>query len=722
MQSARPNDSAWEGEVKGDSASWAFRPESRNSFLHAFDFTLPLRAAQATLRPTPDGVELQCEWRFGRDGDRKMPRERNKSLRIRPVSASGFCIWRLHAGENIAKRIGASVIAGGIVLGLTARGDERESLAAAVNPQQSSPQAYSNTGVSSTSATEPETAAVRAETNERLKGLGAAPTPDATQAASESPTTKTDAPARSAGLSGMARDLAVVQPLQKLLENRLLMLDEHSKLVLALKKATIPQISPEHQADQLQTELAQIQAMLKQSDEHAETLLPVSFHKTAATPRTALVSEMKDAIDATTHELGQWKSKIETLRSGRAERENKNKAHAAERDKVFKLVTSLTAKNVEYEKAAVAAGSSADGRLAQETLVNHQWEVRVEAKRLQVIEAQIALEAKLAGFRELEGRLYHAHIQLAERSLAQMRLRFRAETEEQESDLIRDAADEKNKAQSSDDPLERFRARRMAELLDLEAQVLKNEQALATNPSPSFEEQQTLADHADKDFAQIRELLDDGEVSRLDALRLTNEFRRIAPERERLVRNEMATVEARLQFFEKALTDVEIELFQDSLHDRLERDLLKERVSAERWTAAETLLLGLERKHREILIRRQKALENLAERSSHTLQQIARRLTILDQEYGFIRTQIFWVRDQDPIAAGTFLQGAREFNYLLKDLLNLIEETMKPALWARPSAEFMATGLAVLVLPVAVVKLRRALGGLIRRKTGDATG
>ena len=231
-----------------------------------------------------------------------------------------------------------------------------------------------------------------------------------------------------------------------------------------------------------------------------------------------------------------------------------------------------------------------------------------------------------------------------------------------------------------------------------------------------------MADHADKDFAQIRELLDDGEVSRLDALRLTNEFRRITPERERLVRNEMATVEARLQFFEKALTDVEIELFQDSLHDRLERDLLKERVSAERWTAGETLLLELERKHREILVRRQKALEKLAERSSHTLQQIARRLTILDQEYGFIRTQIFWVRDQDPIAASTFLQCAREFNVLLKDLLKLVEESMKPALWGRPSAEFMATTLAVLVLPVAVVKLRRALGGLIRRETGDATG
>lgn len=228
------------------------------------------------------------------------------------------------------------------------------------------------------------------------------------------------------------------------------------------------------------------------------------------------------------------------------------------------------------------------------------------------------------------------------------------------------AANEKNKAQSSDDPLERFRARRTAELLEQKMQVLKYEQALATSPSPSFEEQRELADHADKDFAQIRELLDDGRVSRLDAIRLNNEFRRIAPEREHLVRNEMAVIEARLQYFEDALTNVEIELFQDSLHDRLEHELLKERVSAERWAAGENILLELERKHREILIRRQQALEKLSERASHTLQQIARRLTILDQEYGFIRTQIFWVRDQDPVAIGTFWQGAREFNSLIK--------------------------------------------------------
>ena len=54
-------------------------------------------------------------------------------------------------------------------------------------------------------------------------------------------------------------------------------------------------------------------------------------------------------------------------------------------------------------------------------------------------------------------------------------------------------------------------------------------------------------------------------------------------------------------------------------------------------------------------MRRRVALEKLSERASHTLQQVVRRLGILDEEYGFIRTQIFWVRDQDPIGLSDLL-------------------------------------------------------------------
>ena len=50
---------------------------------------------------------------------------------------------------------------------------------------------------------------------------------------------------------------------------------------------------------------------------------------------------MKDAIDATAHELGEWKNKAEVIKSGKAERETAKKKNAAERDKVFQFVTTL---------------------------------------------------------------------------------------------------------------------------------------------------------------------------------------------------------------------------------------------------------------------------------------------------------------------------------------------------------------------------------------------
>ena len=548
----------------------------------------------------------------------------------------------------------------------------------------------------------------------------AAASSEPAQSTSTAAAAKTDGVPHAAPLSAIGSDHASSKSLQKILQDRVHLLDEHSRLTSALQEAVNPPISPEHQVEQLKSEIKQAHAMVTQADRNPATLLPSSFHKAPGKASPGFVSEMKDAIDATTHELREWRSKLETLKSGRAERESKQKERAAERDKVFKLVTSLNAQTIEYEQAVNEAQTVEDGRLAQERLVNHRWEVKAESLRLQVIEAQTALETKLAGLGELEAQLCHVHIRLAERALAQMRAHFSAESEKQESDLNRAAASEKDKARSSEDPLERFRARQTAELLELEAQVLKYEQALATNPSPSFEEQQSLADKADKDFAQIKELLDDGRVSRLDAIRLNNEFRRIAPERERLVRNELAVVEGKLRFFEDALTDVEIELFQDSLHDRLEHDLSHESVSPTRWAPAEKLLQDLEHSHRLLLVRRQKALEKLSERTSRTLQQIARRLTILDQEYGFIRTQIFWVRDQDPIALGTFWKGAQEFHYLLKAVLRLASEATKPNLWSPPTAEFMMAALAILALPVPLVKLRRALGGLIRRDLGEA--
>jgi potassium efflux system protein len=622
--------------------------------------------------------------------------------------------------------MGLAVIAA-VFLGLPSRGQEPGARAELATAQE--PATTTTLPANTPTATSPglDTATLRAATLEQLKALEpvGAPSDNSTATGTAGPKSS---PGSFAGRAksklqpvvGTSSAAAVVDPaaskaIKELLRERLQLMGEHDRLSIALSRATHPEPSPERQAAEAKAELERLQSTLAQAAKAPETLLPPAFRGASAKGEAAVTTEMRDALVATTNELKEWKSKVEPLRSPIAKWDGQQSGRRAERDALFQHVTTLKARGKELEAAVKNARANPAGQLARERLVNFEWEGRVESLRLQVVEAEISLEAKLADVRELNIHVCHAHVQIAERTLDQMRARYRTAAEDHERDLKRAAASEESKAQGSNDPLERFRARHTAELLVLEAQVLKLEQALATSPSPSPDEQRSLADHADRDFAQIKGLLDDGRVSRLDAIRLNNDFRRIGPERDRLLRNEMATVETQLQFYEDALTSVELELIQDSLHDRFEQDLMRERVAPAHRSEGESLLNELERKQRRLLVRRRLALEKLSERAAQTLQEVARRLRILEEEYGFIRTHIFWVRDQDPIGLSSLAQGAREFHYMLNGLLRLAQETSRANLWSRPSAEFLATALAVLVLPVALVRLRGVLRRLMQR-------
>ena len=132
-----------------------------------------------------------------------------------------------------------------------------------------------------------------------------------------------------------------------------------------------------------------------------------------------------------------------------------------------------------------------------------------------------------------------------------MQLRYREASDLKERALKQAAASQENLARQAQDPLERYRARCLADMLELEAKIMKFEQAPTALPHPSLEEQRALANRAEADFAQIKQLLDDGNVSRLDALRLNNDFRRIGPERDRLLKTDLSSIEVQLQYYEK---------------------------------------------------------------------------------------------------------------------------------------------------------------------------
>jgi potassium efflux system protein len=459
----------------------------------------------------------------------------------------------------------------------------------------------------------------------------------------------------------------------------------------------------------MRADLERVRALLEQTSKKPEALLPGIFLDRTAPLTDALRAEMKEAIDAAKGDLKDWKAKLEKLR---VDAENAGKGLApmrVERDKIHQRVAAMKSRRDEREAAVSSAKTAEEAELARERRFNFTWEERVESERLAVQEAMLALEATRSDLATLTLRDYEAHEQLAARTLERIQQRYRLVSDLQERNLELAAASEQRRARNSGDPLERYRARREAELLELQAQVLKHENTLATSPYPSFDEQQNLADRAATDLAGLQHLLDDGRVSRLDALRLNNDFRRIGPERARIVSHELAACSAQLSHFENILNGVEIDLINDNRDDRLEHDDLLARLPVARHAEAGALLQEFEMRHRSLLERKRLVLEKLAQRSEQTHDQITRRLRILDDQYSFIRTHIFWVRDQEPIGVATLWQCRREAAMMGRALIPVFLAAFDRSNWGRISVEFAVSAIALIGLPWPFWRFRKSL-------------
>jgi potassium efflux system protein len=534
-------------------------------------------------------------------------------------------------------------------------------------------------------AAERDTKEVRAETAERLKRLAKGPDPDSTAAALAS------------------------KGLREVLEERLHWLDEWDKAAKARHDAEHPEPSPDRQGAEMRADLERVKALLDQAARDPEALLPGVFRRQAGQMSEASRAEMKEALDAAKGELKDWKAKLEKLRADTATSSNSLSPLRVERDRIHQRVVALKSRNDEREAAVAAARTPEEAELARERLVNFSWESRVESERLLVQEALLTLEVTRNDLSALTLQDFEAHAQLAGRTLERMQERYRIVSDLQERNLKRAAVSEQKRAASADDPLEKYRGRRKAELLDLQAQVLKCENALATSQFPSLEDQQGLADRARADFAGVKHLLDDGRVSHLDALRLNNDFRRIGPERARIVSHELAAASAQLAYYENALSGVEIDLINDSRDDRLQHEDLLERLPKSRHPDAWAIFQDVEAQHLALLERKRLALEKLAARAEQTHEEIIRRLKTLDDQYGFIRTHIFWVRDQEPMGVATLAQCRREFALLGRSLFALMQEASDRSLWGRVSPEFAVASLALIGLPLPLRKLRKSL-------------
>ncbi len=506
--------------------------------------------------------------------------------------------------------------------------------------------------------------------------------------------------------------------MREVLNERLKWLDDYDRTNQALQKVINPDPSPETQRNEAKAELLRLQEIFNQTAVSADPLLPPVFRNSRAIDVNALASEMRNALEAERNDLKQWEGKLETLRMEIAKSESSRNTRRTERDKLFQRVATLKAKSAEFEERVAAALTSEGMQLAHEKLVNFQWESRVESLRLRLIEAELALERRIAGVRELSLQICQTQAQISEKRRNRMEERYKAIVERQEQDLSRAAASEETKARHADDPLVGLKARRTAELLSLEAQVIKSEQVLATTPSPSLHEERERADRAEADFAEIKQLLDDGDVSRLDAVRLNNDFRRIALERERLLRDEKTAVEAHLQFYEEALTNTEIELLSDSSSDRFDRDLLRDRLPQSKWLEGEGILGELEAETSRPLGATPRHLAE-ALRPRFTNPSTGRSAVGNSRRGIWLHPNSYLLGSRPRTARRVALgQGGREIPQLIRGGIRLAQETANLKLWGQPSGEFLAMSAAIALLPFGLVRLRRAIRRLLESELG----
>lgn len=506
--------------------------------------------------------------------------------------------------------------------------------------------------------------------------------------------------------------------LREVLEERTAWLDALNKAEKERQEAENPKPSPEKLTADAKTEFERIKSILDQAAKEPDLLVPTAFKnlpasatKETATKEAALnQTEMKDAIDAAQSDLNDKNAKLDQLRS---EQEKKPgaalSALRARRDEAFQRLAALKARNKERPAEAPQAKTPEVRALAREKKINSAWEQRVETERLKGKEALLALEVRRTELPKLSGQLLEARVRLAQKTLDLMNSRLRALAARQEHELRREAVKEKTRAAKSDDPLERYRARRTGELLELEARVVKAENAVTTNPRLSYEEQKALADSAFTDFTDIKKLLDDGNVSHLDALRLNNDFRRIGAQRAKIVRNELAQTANQLATAENALSAVEMELIYDARDDQYEIENLFDQVPLDARPKARALFDEFERKHHVLLERRRSALQKLAGKAEDTHAQVVRRLGILDQHYGFIRTNLFWVRDEEPVGVATMSTSQRELTQIIRAGAKTAGEVADRKQWGRVSPEFLVAAFGLVVLPWPLRRLRGIL-------------
>ncbi len=491
------------------------------------------------------------------------------------------------------------------------------------------------------------------------------------------------------------------------LQARLKKLDDYDKLAADLAEASRPEADPARRIADARAETADLEARLKQP---VEALAPPLFRHDGPVDQ-ASQDQMKDVIAAVRKDVADFQEK---LAAAPADPEKDAKAQIAalkaDRDKIAANLEAVKAR-AEALASAPAARTPAERKAAAERGVDLHVDAAFETLRLQLAERKVVRAAKTAEAAAADRARWIAHAKLARRVLEPMEARFRKIAEAQEHELQRKAQTEQARADRERDPIARYKAKRQAELLDLEALVVKSEQLATVGVDPSLEDMKKAATIAAANFARIKQIVegDEKRAGRVDVFNINADYKRLQPERRRVEREELAVVSKRLADYANALATVELNQIEDSLLDQIDLDDLLDRLPPARHDEAKALWRAMEEKHSDLLGRRRDALGRLVLREQETLEEIDRRLAILEEETSFIRTHLFWIRDQDPIGAATVGLAAGEARRLARVAAGLVRGAATPSEWKPATPGFLLAAAVVALLPMGVFRIRGAL-------------
>ena len=403
------------------------------------------------------------------------------------------------------------------------------------------------------------------------------------------------------------KDLTPTQKtLKDLWTKRIDLLDEWDKTIKNRQLIENPKPSPERETADRKLEMDRARAQLELLKKSPESVLPDLFKTPIDRIDDAKLGEMRDAIEAAQGIVKEKTKESENLRGEPAARTASLAANRTARDKLHTEVSGLPTLRLGAESAIFKAPNEVARKIAREEYALLKCKAGLAGERLILVEAKLALETKRIVTCEAAIQSSEAELSLANATLAAMTDRYKGITERQKAVLIQAAKKEQKRAETVDDPLEKFKALRTAELLSLEAINLEDAKTLATSPELSLEDQRNLADHATTDFESLKQMVKKNQLGGIVALRLNNDFRRISHERAILIRYELAQSSAANTFYENALTEAELNYFNDARDDRFERDAFIQTLPPSRHATANAMIDELEKRHQSLLFKRKR--------------------------------------------------------------------------------------------------------------------